>query len=136
MVYTQHIWFCIRDWLWENPPVMHKDNYLGKHNWIFQSVISVYPEGLKLQACNLPHIRSYIVKYELTAYKQFLQLICLCKPLIKWLTWSHVSALECRIVGKKLWRIPPGLLYDRSGLERYEIAHTHIIVQYHVTYSN
>ena len=24
-----------------------------------------------------------IVKYELTAYKQFLQLICLCKPLIK-----------------------------------------------------
>ena len=22
----------ICDWLWENPPVMHKDNYLEKHN--------------------------------------------------------------------------------------------------------
>ena len=42
---------CICDWLWENPPVTHKDNYLDKRNWIFQSVIS--PEGLKLQACNL-----------------------------------------------------------------------------------
>ena len=41
----------IGDWLWENPPVMHKDNYLEKRNWIIQSVIS--PEGLKLQACNL-----------------------------------------------------------------------------------
>ena len=28
-------------------------------------------------------ITRYSVKYELTAYKQFLQLICLCKPLIK-----------------------------------------------------
>ena len=23
---------CICDWLWENPPVTHKDNYLEKHN--------------------------------------------------------------------------------------------------------
>ena len=39
------------DWLWENPPVTHKDNYLEeKCNVIIQSVIS--PEGLKLQACN------------------------------------------------------------------------------------
>ena len=22
----------ICDWLWENPPVMHKDNYVEKHN--------------------------------------------------------------------------------------------------------
>ena len=22
----------ICDWLWENPPVTHKDNYLEKHN--------------------------------------------------------------------------------------------------------
>ena len=41
----------ICDWLWENPPVMHKDNYLEKRNSIIQSVIS--PEGLKLQPCNL-----------------------------------------------------------------------------------
>ena len=45
------------DWLWENPPVTHKDNYLEKHNRIIQSVIS--PEGLKLQACDLPHSYSY-----------------------------------------------------------------------------
>ena len=36
------------DWLWENPPVAHKDNYVEKRNWILQSIIS--PEGLKLQA--------------------------------------------------------------------------------------
>ena len=26
------LWLCIRDWLWENPPVTHKDNYLEKRN--------------------------------------------------------------------------------------------------------
>ena len=25
-------WKYICDWLWENPPVMHKDNYLEKHD--------------------------------------------------------------------------------------------------------
>ena len=44
------------DWLWENPPVAHK-NYLERYNWIIRSVIS--PESLKLQACNLPHSYSY-----------------------------------------------------------------------------
>ena len=24
--------YIICDWLWENPPVMHKDNYLEKRN--------------------------------------------------------------------------------------------------------
>ena len=48
----------ICDWLWENPPVTHKDNYLEKRDWIIQSVIS--PEGLKLQACNLQHSYSYL----------------------------------------------------------------------------
>ena len=47
----------ICDWLWENSPVTHKDNYLEKRNWIIQSIIS--PEGLKLQACNLPLNYSY-----------------------------------------------------------------------------
>ena len=47
----------ICDWIWENPPVTHKDNYLEKRNWIIQSVIS--PEGLKLQACNLQRSYSY-----------------------------------------------------------------------------
>ena len=45
------------DWIWEKPPVTHKDNYLEKRNWIIQSIIS--SEDLKLQACNLPHSYSY-----------------------------------------------------------------------------
>ena len=50
-------YIVICDWLWENPPVTHKDDYLEKRNWIIQSVIS--PEGLKLQACNLQRSYSY-----------------------------------------------------------------------------
>ena len=53
----QKLFYSICDWLWENPPVTHKDNYLEKRNRIIQSVIS--PEGLKLQACNLQHSYSY-----------------------------------------------------------------------------
>ena len=30
----------ICDWLWENPPLTHKDKYLEIHNSIIQSVIS------------------------------------------------------------------------------------------------
>ena len=48
--------YVICDWLWENPPVTHKDNYLEKRNRIIQRIS---PEGLKLQACNLPHSYSY-----------------------------------------------------------------------------
>ena len=29
-MYTQCVYIC--DWLWENPPVTHEDNYLEKRN--------------------------------------------------------------------------------------------------------
>ena len=46
------------DWLWGNQPVMHKDNYLEKRNWIIQGVLS--HEGLKLHTgLYLLHSYSY-----------------------------------------------------------------------------
>ena len=47
------------------------------------------------QIFDLPII-PHIVSYELSAYKQFLQLICWCKPLIKPIIRSHVSVLGVR----------------------------------------
>ena len=49
----------ICDWLWENPPVAHKDKYLEIRNSIIQSVIS--REGLKLHAYNSLQIYSYLI---------------------------------------------------------------------------
>ena len=46
------IYMC--GWLWENLILIQKDKHLEKCSWIIQSAIS--PEGLKLQACDLPHI--------------------------------------------------------------------------------
>ena len=50
-------------WLWENPPVTHKEKYLEIRNSIIQSVIS--PEGLKLHAYNLLQIYSYLIAIRL-----------------------------------------------------------------------
>ena len=49
----------ICDWLWENPPLTHKDKYLEIHNSIIQSVVS--REGSKLHAYNSPQIYSYLI---------------------------------------------------------------------------
>ena len=49
----------ICDWLWENPPLTHKDKYLEILNSIIQSVIS--REGLKLHAYNSLQIYSYLI---------------------------------------------------------------------------
>ena len=51
------------DWLWENPPVTHKDKYLEIRNSIIQSVIS--REGLKLHAYNSLQIYSYLIAIRL-----------------------------------------------------------------------
>ena len=51
------------DWLWENPPLMHKDKYWEIRNSIIQSVIC--QEGLKLQACNLLWIYSHLIALRL-----------------------------------------------------------------------
>ena len=53
----------ICDWLWENPPVTHKDKYLEIRNSIIQSVIS--REGLKLHAYNSLQIYSYLIAIRL-----------------------------------------------------------------------
>ena len=53
----------ICDWLWENPPLMHKDKYLEIRNSIIQSVIS--QEGLKLHAYNSLQIYSYLIAIRL-----------------------------------------------------------------------
>ena len=48
--------YYICDWLWKtHAPLTHKDKI---HNLIIQSVLS--QEGLKLQACNLLWIYSYL----------------------------------------------------------------------------
>ena len=51
------------DWLWENPPLMHKDKYLEIRNSIIQSVIS--REGSKLHAYNSLQIYSYLIAIRL-----------------------------------------------------------------------
>ena len=59
---TSVLWYfrlCIYDWLWKNPPLTHKDNYLEICNSIIQSVIS--REGSKLHAYNLLQIYSYLI---------------------------------------------------------------------------
>ena len=53
----------ICDWLWENPPLTHKDKYLEIRNSIIQSVIS--REGLKLHAYNSLQIYSYLIAIRL-----------------------------------------------------------------------
>ena len=53
----------ICDWLWENPPVTHKDKDLEIRNSIIQSVIS--REGLKLHAYNSLQIYSYLIAIRL-----------------------------------------------------------------------
>ena len=51
------------DWLWENPPLTHKDKYLEIRNSIIQNVIS--REGLKLHAYNSLQIYSYLIAIRL-----------------------------------------------------------------------
>ena len=58
-----HVYIVICDWLWENPPVTHKDKYLEIRNSIIQSVIS--REGLKLHAYNSLQIYSYLIAIRL-----------------------------------------------------------------------
>ena len=53
----------ICDWIWENPPLTHKDKYLEIRNSIIQSVIS--EEGLKLYAYNFLQIYSYLIAIRL-----------------------------------------------------------------------
>ena len=55
--------FTICDWLWENPPLTHKDKYLEIRNSIIQSVIS--REGSKLHAYNSLQIYSYLIAIRL-----------------------------------------------------------------------
>ena len=50
-------------WLWENPPLAHKDKYLEVHNSIIQSVIS--QEGSKLHAYISLQIYSYLIAIKL-----------------------------------------------------------------------
>ena len=59
-----HPLLFVCDWLWENPPLTHKDKYLEIRNSIIQSVIS--REGLKLQAYNLLQIYSYLIAIRLS----------------------------------------------------------------------
>ena len=61
--HTSHVFSHICDWLWENPPVTHKDKYLEICNSIIQSVIS--REGLKLHAYNSLQIYSYLIAIRL-----------------------------------------------------------------------
>ena len=56
LIYIMLLYIC--DWLWENPPVTHKNKYLEIRNSIIQSVIS--REGLKLHAYNSLQIYSYL----------------------------------------------------------------------------
>ena len=72
-----------------------------KINWKYASTTPLlsYVWGLVIHVATKPY--AYSVKYKLTAYKQFFQLIRLCKPLIKWLTWSHVSALGVQAYAAK-----------------------------------
>ena len=53
----------ICDWLWENPPLTHKDKYLEICNSIIYSVIS--REGSKLYAYNSLQIYSYSIAIRL-----------------------------------------------------------------------
>ena len=54
---------CVCDWIWENPPLMHKDKYLEIHNSIIHSVIS--QESLKLHAYNSLQMYSYLIAIRL-----------------------------------------------------------------------
>ena len=65
MVPKNNLFFIIIicDWLWENPPLTHKDKYLEIRNSIIQSVIS--REGLKLHAYNSLQIYSYLIAIRL-----------------------------------------------------------------------
>ena len=85
-----YVAFLICDWLWENPPLTHKDKYLEIRNSIIQCAISW--EGLKLHAYNSLQIYSHLVPLhnaQLTDFSTILDcFLSTLQALIKGWGWS------------------------------------------------